>query len=88
MSFIITYDLNSLGQNYQDLERAIKAYGTYKKIATTTYIIVTNESSSEIRDYLKQYIDSNDELFVGKLSGQGAWTGLSNDISNWLKQNL
>jgi hypothetical protein len=37
---------------------------------------------------LQQYIDSNDELLVAKLSGEAAWTGFSDKCSNWLKENL
>ncbi len=88
MSFIITYDLNKTGQNYKNLEDAIKSYGTWAKITTTTYTIVTNSSAVDVRNYLQKYIDSNDELFVAKLSGEAAWTGLGTDQANWLTKNL
>lgn len=87
MSYIITYDLNKVGQNYKNLEDAIKSYGTWAKITTTTYIISTSDTSAEIRNKLQKHIDANDELFVGKLTGEAAWFGL-NKHSNWLKQNL
>lgn len=87
-SFIITYDLNSSGQNYTALNDAIKSYGTWAKIATTTYIIVSQKSASNIRDYLNQFIDNNDVLFVAKLQGEAAWCGLNEEVSNWLKKNL
>ncbi len=87
-SYIITYDLNKTGQNYESLEKAIKAYGTWAKIATTTYIIVSSSNSESIRNNLKQYIDNNDELFVGRLNGEAAWSGLSDETGSWLKENL
>lgn len=87
-TYIITYDLNKAGQDYESLESAIKAYGTWAKIATTTYVIVSSDSASDIRDYLKGQIDKNDELFVGKLSGEAAWSGLGDKVSTWLKENL
>lgn len=87
-SYIITYDLNRAGQNYESIEKAIKAYGTWVKIATTTFVVRSDNDSASIRDHLRQQIDANDELFVGKLSGEGAWFGLAEKISQWLKEHL
>ena len=87
-SYIITYDLNRAGQNYEALEKAIKSYGTWAKIATTTFVIRSDNNSSGIRDHLKGQIDANDELFVGKLAGEGAWFGLGEKITKWLKEHL
>ena len=72
-SYVITYDLNKAGQNYEALEKAIKSYNAWAKIATTTFVIRSDNSSNGIRDHLKAQMDANDELFVGKLSGEGAW---------------
>jgi hypothetical protein len=36
-SYVITYDLNKAGQNYEALEKAIKSYNAWAKIATTTF---------------------------------------------------
>lgn len=87
-SYVITYDLNKAGQNYEALEKAIKSYNAWAKIATTTFVITSNDNSSTIRDHLKAKMDANDELFVGKLSGEGAWAGLGEKVSQWLKDHL
>jgi CRISPR/Cas system-associated endoribonuclease Cas2 len=87
-SYIITYDLNRAGQNYESLNKAIQSYGTWAKIATTTYVVISSDSAENIRNNLQQYIDNNDELFVGKLNGEAAWYGLSDKISSWLQTNL
>lgn len=65
-SYVITYDLNKAGQNYEALEKAIKSYNAWAKIATTTFVIRSDNSSNGIRDHLKAQMDANDELFVGK----------------------
>jgi len=36
----------------------------------------------------KLTIDSNDELLVLCLTGEGAWIGFSKKCSDWLKNNL
>ena len=88
MSYFISYDLNDPGQNYNDLIEAIKKYGTYCKINKSDWIICTDDKSTTIRDNLKQYLDSNDRLFVGKLSGEAAWSGYQKSTNDWLKKNL
>lgn len=88
MSYFISYDLNNPGQNYDDLIEAIKKYGTYCKVNKSDWIIVSNDEAKTIRDNLNKYLDSNDRLFVGKLSGVGAWFGYQKSTSDWLKNNL
>lgn len=39
------------------------------------------------RSFKKIYYN-NDELLVVCLTGEGAWTGFSDECSNWLKNNL
>ena len=87
-TYIIGYDLNKPGQNYSDLHEAIKAYDNWWHHLDSTWIIVTDDSAVEVRDHLKTYIDSSDELLVAKLSGEAAWTGFNDKGSNWLKDNL
>lgn len=86
-SLIITYDLRAPGRNYDKLYEAIKAYGTWAHITESTWFIKTSSTCSEVRDNLLTHMDSNDRLFVGKLSGAAAWQNVlcSNDF---LKQNL
>ena len=86
--FAISYDLIGPNRDYDKLFEAIKAYGTWARINESLWIIKTNETSVNIRDNLKQVMDNNDKLFVAKLTGDGAWNNLSNEISNWLKNNL
>ena len=87
ISLIITYDLRAPGRNYDKLYEAIKAYGKWAHITESTWFIKTSSTCAEVRDNLLMHMDSNDRLFVGKLSGPAAWQNVlcSNDF---LKQNL
>lgn len=87
-SYIISYDLDNPGQNYEKLIDAIKNYGTYAKITESCWCIVSTDESKVIRDNLESIVDSNDKLFVAKLTGQAAWFGLSKSTSDWLHNNL
>jgi len=86
-SMIIEYDLCSPGRNYDELYKAIKAYGTWAHITESAWFIKTNNTCVEVRDNLLAHMDSNDRLFVGMLSGIAAWNNVicSNDF---LRENL
>jgi hypothetical protein len=80
MAKIVTYDLRSPGKDYSSLIAAIKRY-TNCKITESCWLLSTIDSCEAIRNYLQQYMDSNDRLFVGALTGEAAWSNLlsSND---------
>lgn len=86
-AFIVTYDLHQQGQNYTCIINKLKAYPTHWHMQGSVWIVVTTQSAVEIRDNLKTCLDSNDELFVGKLSA-AAWSGYSGDVSQWLKKHI
>ena len=84
---VIGYDLNKPGQDYEDLYDAIKSYTNWWHHLDSTWIVKTNDSVSDVRDDLKQHVDSGDDLLVMKLSGVWASKGLSNG-TDWLYDNL
>lgn len=87
-TYIVTYELLRPGQNYEELISRIKSYETWAKLGGSEYIIVTTKSATQIRDYLINAIDSNDRIFVGILSAPAAWSGMSDEVSRWIINNL
>lgn len=87
-SYLIGYDLNKSGQDYTTLIEEIKRLGIWWHCLDSTFIVKSSSPATLIRDHLKKFIDSNDELLVVRLSGEGAWTGFSKECSDWLKNNL
>ena len=87
-SHLITYDLNKQGQDYKTLHEKIKSIGTWWHCLESVWIVKSNNSASEIRDFLKTYIDSNDELLVIRVTKGWATQGLSDKCNKWLKDNL
>lgn len=87
-TFMIGYDLNRPGQNYNELFEAIKALGLWWHCLDSTWIVKSNLTSVQIRDKLAAHIDLNDSLLVAILSGDAAWIGFSDECSSWLKDNL
>lgn len=88
-TYLIGYDLNRPHKDYPELIEAIKALSeTWWHHLDSTWIIKHAGTSSVIRNALRPYIDSNDELLVVQLSGEGAWAGFNDKGSKWLKDNL
>ena len=85
-ALIVTYDLSAPGRNYQTLLNKIKEY-PWAKITESSYAVATTAEPAALRDYLQSALDSDDRLFVGRL-GASAWTGLPQDISTWLLNNI
>ena len=87
-TYLVGYDLNTPGQDYKDLFEAIKGLGTWWHHLDSTWIVQHNGPAKDIRDALRPCLDSNDEMLVVKLTGEGAWTGFNDKGSQWLKNNL
>jgi hypothetical protein len=87
-AYIIGYDLNTPGKDYEDLSEAIKGYGTWWHHLDSTWIIVTDQTHVEVRDHLWRFMDDNDELLVAQLAGNAAWRGFSDEGARWLAGTL
>jgi len=87
--YIISYDLNKQ-KNYPKLYDQIKSAGTnWCHPMDSTWLIVSDSTSSTIRDHIAKAMDQDDTLLVCKVAkGDSAWRGLSPQISAWLKANL
>ena len=66
MKYIITYDLNKIGQNYEEIIKAIKNY-RWAHPLESTWFVKTDKSAEAIYADLKRYIDENDRLFIAEL---------------------
>jgi len=91
-AFLITYDLNSPGQDYSKLHDAIKAQSSenlWWHYLDSTWIIVSNGTAGSVRDALMATIDTNDKLLVIKV-GPGGWgtANMPEKANQWLKNNV
>jgi hypothetical protein len=86
--YIVGYDPNNPGKDYDELIEAIKGYGTWWHHLDSTWLIVTDQSTAEIRDYVGQFMDQNDELLVVKLAGAWATRGIKKSGNDWLHQHM
>lgn len=86
--YSINYDLNSPGQNYDDLYEEIKQQGAWWHYLESMWLVDTSKSTSTIRDNLSPHLDNNDEILVTKLSGSWSSWGLSDNAEDWLHDHL
>ena len=88
MVYEISYDLHKPGRDYTSLYTAIKALGNWCHPLDSTWFVVSSLTTAEIRDRLGTYMDYSDSLIVAQMSGAAAWRGLSQQVTDWLKDIL
>lgn len=79
-AYMITYDLNSAGQKYDEVIKAIKssstgAWCTYWK---SSYLIKSYLTPDQISDNIKPHLDSNDRLIIIEVK---------NNYQGWLTED-
>lgn len=87
-TYMIGYDLNRPGQDYANLIEAIKKIGSWWHCLDSTWLVKSDATAVQIRDYLAPHIDQTDELLVADVGRAAAWIGLCEECSSWLHNNL
>ena len=66
MICMITYDLNSPGQNYEDVTKTIKdcSTGVWCNYWKSAYLIQTKKTVQQITDAIEPFLDKNDRLII------------------------
>jgi hypothetical protein len=82
--YLITYDLKQPGRNYQPLHDYIKQTFKYCKGLESAWLVDTQKSAEDIRDALTSRVDTNDVLFVARLTGD--WASRNYPCATWLKE--
>lgn len=72
-SKIIIYDLQAPGKDYKSLIDRLKQYPKACRVCESSWIVETSWSTTQIREDLTGYMDSNDRIFVGSLTGEASW---------------
>lgn len=87
--YMLTYDLNSPGQKYEELRNVIKeeisnGYCNYWK---SSFLFRSALTPSEILDKLKPYLDSGDKLFFAEITdNHQGW--LTKSQWDFINQNI
>lgn len=79
-AYLISYDLNKPGQDYESLYKAIKGCSSYwTHVLDSVWIIKSSLSADVIRDRILAVIDKNDSILVIQVT---------NNYSGWLTKEL
>lgn len=87
----IHYDLHRPGQKYRELHDAIRDLSDSYHGTGSTFFVKTDLEATEIRDELKQVVDSSDTIIVtviGKRTPVQWATNNSSGVAEWLKENM
>ena len=84
---IVCYDLCQPGRDYSRLISRIQQYRNVCKLTESCWIISTTANCEQLRDDLRNYVDTNDRIFVAALTGAAAWRNMLSQ-SETIKQLL
>lgn len=84
----ITYDLRQPGRDYSALYSYLKSFPDWCHALESVWFVKTDRSPKTIRNAARSHMDSNDGILIFRATTPGAWAGLSDEISKWLKDKL
>lgn len=89
MNYLISYDLNSPGQNYEKVCNAITqaSTGVWCRPLESVYVIQSNMTAETIYNRISRYLDRNDRLLIMALEGDSFWH-LEKSVSDYLQNML
>lgn len=80
--YIVVYDLRKPGKDYTELINALRSLPHFHA-QQSVWFVRWSQGAVELRDKLRQHIDTNDMLFVAQF---GDWATINmRDAANWLK---
>lgn len=85
--YLVSYDLCQPHCDYHELYNALHSFPVWGRLTESLWAVISEHSSSEIRNFLGRCIDSDDRLIVIQSGKSAAWTKvLANN--EWVKENL
>ncbi len=85
--YLVTYDLHKQGQNYPCISQKLESLSAYWHFQGSVWLVAWDGSSYALAEHLRQCLDTNDNVFVTRVSEDSAWSGFSQEGSDWI-QNL
>jgi hypothetical protein len=87
--FIITYDLNSPGQKYDEVIKVIKneISVSWCKYWESAFLFTSNLNPNQMLDKLKPYLDQGDKMIILEVTNnKNGW--LTQKQWNWINKNI
>jgi hypothetical protein len=88
MIYLITYDLNKEGKDYNTLYDKIKSLGQwFHPLESVWFLKSTLDNVNEISEQLRTTMDNNDHIFVVDISNQKRQGWLPKTAWEWLREH-
>ena len=87
MMYVILLELTARpADQYEDLERAIKALGDWSNRVKGQWLVQSRFPTSQVRDLLKPHIGAGDKLFVARIHGNWSATNMGAGFQDWMNR--
>ncbi len=85
--FMVSYDLYTPGQKYNDLIEEIEGSPNWAKVMLSCFIVGTNESAAQLNARLRTHLDTNDYIIVIRICDDyDGW--FQTEVHTWIRQNV
>jgi hypothetical protein len=86
---LITYDLNTPGQDYKALHEVIKTLGTsWWHHLDSTWLVAATLTPSQAWDKIATVADKNDNFLIVNITGDATQGWLPKDAWEWIRANV
>ena len=85
---LITYELNSSGQDYNKLHDDVKSMGDWWHYLDSTWLVDTYLTVTQIVDRIRANTDKNDYLLVMDVTGDSNNGWLPKAAWDWINQHV
>ena len=82
--YIIAYDLNKPGQDYDRIEKLISKLPTHSRILRSTWFVKSKRTAQEIFDLLEPALDRNEGIFIARIDLPLCAWHLKPSIDQWI----
>ena len=83
--YCVCYDLVK-DRDYTKVIEQVKSYNYYAHAQGSVWFIKSSKSASDLRDELKPFLDSDDNLLIIRVILPWASSNLPQKINDWLKE--
>jgi hypothetical protein len=87
-ALLITYELKTKDWNYEKFYEALKGEGNWWHYLSSTWIVVTYKSPSEMHQVLGQFLSTKDLIFIVDIAASAYWGFLPKDAWDWIQGNV
>lgn len=88
-TYLVSYDLIKPNKDYTSLIAYLKTYSSWAKPLESVWLLKSSLDASGVRDAIRKHTDSNDKIFVVKVTSEtAAWINLSPEVSEWIKNSM